>query len=176
MPSTTAAIALPAVTFTVASFDVEGAADPASVERVKAAVVATLSRYLEAAVLTPVLSGGPAGDLAPLFTARAAEHMAATADRNAFVDEGLPPAPRVVPLVSGLHLAGLADQKGEVVLVSAHMDLKLAADAGGTTIVIDRGGDLLLVPDGDAWKIDSYRVRVTRDTPGSPSAAAARVR
>jgi hypothetical protein len=164
------------VTFTVASFDVEGAADPASVERAKAAVVATFSRYVQAAVLTPVLSGGPAEDLVPLFTARAAEHLATTADRGAFVDEGLPPAPRIVPLVSGLHLAGLADQKGEVVLVFAHMDLKLAAEAAGTTVVIDRGGDLLLVPDGDTWKIDSYRVRVTRDTPGSASAAVARGR
>jgi len=155
------------VAFIVSSFDVEGAGDPASVERVKAAVVATFTRYLQDGVLAPLRSGGPAGDLLPLFTARAAAHLAATADRNAFVDEGLPPATRITDLAPGLRLTGLADQAGAVVLVAARMDLRLVAGVQDTTITIDRDADLVLVADGDAWKIDAYRIRVTRDTPES---------
>ncbi len=164
-PTTAVEGSIAPVTFTVSSFDVEGPASPASVERVKAAVAAAFGRYLEAAVLIPVRSGGPAGELTPLFTARAAEHLSASADRNAFVDEGLPPASHIVALASGLRLVGLADGNGDVVLVAARMDLKVSAGIQETTIIIERGGDLLLVPDGDAWKIDSYRIRVTRDTP-----------
>ena len=155
------------VSFIVSSFDVEGAGDPASVERVKAAVVATFTRYLQDGVLAPLRTGGPAGDLLPLFTARAAAHLGATADRNAFVDEGLPPSTRITDLAPGLRLTALADQAGDVVLVAARMDLRLVAGAQGTTITIDRDADLVLVADGDAWKIDAYRMRVTRDTPDS---------
>lgn len=164
-PPTTAEAPGASVAFTVSAFDVEGAANPASVERVKAGVVTTLTRYLQAGVLTPLRSGGPAGELGPLFSARAAEHLASSSDRNAFVDEGLPPAWRIEARASSLHLTGLADQAGQVVLVAARMDLKLLAGAQGTTVTIARGADLLLVADGDEWKIDAYWVRVTRDTP-----------
>ena len=165
-PTTTVKSKVTPGAFSVSSFDVEGPGSPASVETVKAAVVRTLDRYLEAGVLTPLRSGGPAGDLRPLFTARAAEHMWAT-DRDAFVDEGLPPSSRIVAKASGLRLAGLAEPGGDVVLVSARMDLKLVAGADAAAITIDRGADLVLVADGDDWKIDSYQVRVSRDTPGS---------
>lgn len=168
-PSTTSTTTVESPSTPVAfsvSFDVEGPGRADSVEAVKAAVVRTFDRYLEAGVLTPLRSGGPAGDLRPLFTARAAEHMWAT-DRNAFVDEGLPPASRIVAEASGLRLAGLAEPGGDVVLVSARMDLKLVSGAEGATITIERGADLLLVAEGDEWKIDSYQVRVSRDTPDS---------
>ena len=175
IPPSTTIVETPAtpVAFTVSSFVVEGATDPASVESVKAAVLSTFSRYLEEAVLTPLRSGGPAGEITPLFTARAAEHLSATGERNAFVDEGLPPAARIVARVAGLRLAGLADQNGDVVLVAARMDLTLVAGAPGVSITIDRGADLLLVADGDGWKIDSYAVRVARDTPDSSSTVVA---
>ena len=155
--------------FTVAAFDVEGPGNPASMESVKAALLTTFTRYLEAAVLTPLRTGGPAGEIAPLFTARAAEHLAATGERNAFVDEGLPPATRIVPRASTLRLTGLADQNGDVVLVTVRMDLTLLAQAPDVTVTIERGADLLFVSDGGAWKIDAYRVRVARDTPESSS-------
>ena len=176
-PSTTATTTVESsdtpVAFTVSSFTVEGPGRPDSVEAVKTAVVRTFDRYLEDAVLTPLRSGGPAGELRPLFTARAGEHMWAT-DRNAFVDEGLPPASRIVAMVSGLHLVGLAEPGGEVVLVSARMDLKLVAGADADAVTIERGADLLLMAEGDGWKIDSYQVRVSRDTPDSfPVAPAA---
>lgn len=172
-PWTTAGPPGTSVGFTVTAFDVEGAGDPASVERVKAAVQTTFSRYLQDAVLTPLRSGGPAGELAPLFTARAAEHLAGAADRRAFIDEGLPPAWRIEAPVSALRLVGLADQAGQVVLVAARMDLKLLAGVPGTTVTIDRGADLVLVADGDGWKIDAYSVRVTRDTPDSSTTVVA---
>lgn len=168
-PTTTVESPGTPVAFTVSSFVLEGPGKPESVEAVKAAVLKTLDRYLEAGVLTPLRSGGPAGELTPLFTARAAEHMSTTADRNAFIDEGLPPAPRIVAVASGLRLAGLAGPGGDVVLVAARMDLELVAGAEDATVTIDRGADLLLVADGDTWKIDSYQVRVTRDTPDSSS-------
>jgi len=167
-PTTTVESPATPVTFRVASFDVEGPGKAASVEAVRAAVLKTLDAYLEAGVLTPLRSGGPAGELGPLFTARAAAHMAATADRNAFIDEGLPPAPRIVALASALRLAGLAGPDGVVVLVSARMDLRLVAAGQVATVTIARDADLVLVADGGAWKIDSYRVRVSRDSSDSP--------
>ena len=164
-PTTTVESPVTPLAFRVASFDVEGPGRPASVEAVKAAVLQTFDRYLEAGVLTPLRTGGPAGEITPFFTARAAAHMAATTDRSAFIDEGLPPAPRIVALASALRLSGLAGPGGNVELVAAHMDLRLVAGAQDATVTIARNADLMLVADGDTWKIDSYRVRVTRDTP-----------
>lgn len=172
--TSTTTVEVPAgVAFTVAAFDVEGPGNPASVESVKAALLTTFTRYLQEAVLTPLRTGGPAGEINPLFTARAAEHLAASGERNAFVDEGLPPATRIVARASGLHLVGLADQNGDLVLVAVRMDLTLVAGAADVTVTIDRGADLLLVADGDGWKIDSYAVRVARDTPDSSSTVVA---
>ncbi len=168
--TSTTTVEVPAgAAFTVAAFDVEGPGNPASVESVKAALLTTFTRYLEDAVLTPLRTGGPAGEITPLFTARAAEHLAATGERNAFVDEGLPPATRIVPRASTLRLTGLADQNGDVVLVTARMELTLLAQAPDVTVTIERGADLLFVSDGGGWKIDAYRVRVARDTPESSS-------
>ena len=164
-PTTTVESPSTPVAFTVSSFDLQGPGTPDSVERAKAAVMKTLGRYLEDGVLAPLRSGGPAGDLVPLFTARAGEHLAASADRKAFIDEGLPPSPRIVAVTSGLRLSALAGPGGDVVLISARIDLKLVAGGQDATVTIDRGADLMLVADGDAWKIDSYSVRVTRDTP-----------
>ena len=64
-------------------------------------------------------------------------------------------------------LVGLVGPDGQVEVVTAQFRLTLEATGLGAPLIIDRRGDLALVRDGDDWRIDSYAVTVTRDTPGS---------
>src|SRR3954454_11272090 len=91
VPDTTAPAT---IAFQGAGFDVRtaGTVSQATVDATWAGVLATLNRYLDAAVLTPLRTGGPAGDLAPLFTKPAVDRvMTVGPDRFAFIDENLPP-------------------------------------------------------------------------------------
>lgn len=128
-------------------------------------VLGTLGRYLEAGILVPLRSGGPAGDLRPLFTAGAAARVTSPgADRSAFIDEGLPPATDIRSDAAAATLTGLAGADGKMSIVTARLDLRLRAEVDGAPVVIARTGELILRPEGDTWKIDSYDVRVSRDT------------
>lgn len=138
------------------------------------AVLTTLNRYLEAGVLGPLRSGGPAADLGPLFTAGAAARVTSTgSDRATFVDEGLPPAKDIRSDVVVAALTGLAGPDGTMSVVSARLDLRLRAEVDGEPVTIARAGDVVLRPDGDAWKIDGYDLHVSRDTPGARTATTA---
>ena len=80
---------------TGAGFDLHtaGTVSQAAFDAAWSGVLDTLNRYLEVAVLTPLRSGGPAGDLRPLFTPLSvARVMTVGDDRAAFIDEGLAPA------------------------------------------------------------------------------------
>ncbi|MEA2704949.1 MAG: hypothetical protein QOD63_2894, partial [Actinomycetota bacterium] len=89
-------------------------------------------------------------------------------DRAAFVDEGLAPAPNVKPTDSypSVVLTGLVGPDGQVEVVTAQFRLTLEATGLGSPLTVDRRGDLALVRDGADWRIDSYAVTLTRDTPG----------
>jgi len=131
-------------------------------------VLATLNRYLEAGVLAPLRSGGPAGDLRPFFTAGAtARVMSPGADRAAFIDEGLRPATRIRRETGVATLAALAGSDGTVSVVSARLDLRLRAEVDGTPVLIARTGELVLLPEGGTWRIDGYDLNVTRDSAGA---------
>ena len=60
-----------------AGFDLHtaGRVGTAEFEAAWAGVLQTLNRYLEDAVLTPLRTGGPAGDLKPLFTPLAVDQV-----------------------------------------------------------------------------------------------------
>jgi hypothetical protein len=155
------------IAFTVTSFDVETAAEPApgAADGARAGVEATLKRWLEEDVLPPLRSAQPAGDLRSLFTAVTGERVATTPDRAAFVSEGLPPVSGLEADTAALALTGLADPDGQIPLVAVHLDLRLKGRAEGTPVTVEHTGDLVLVPEGDGWKIDGYDVRSSRDTP-----------
>ena len=150
------------------SFSVTGATvesvrlpPPPFPDDVKAAVAATLERYLREAVLGPLRSGGPAGDLGPVFTGPARARVDGP-DRAALVDEGLPVAEDLEAETATVGLAALAGADGAVTVVTAAIDLRLRTD-DDDPLTIARRGHLVLVPDGDGWKIDGYDVRTTRE-------------
>jgi len=153
------------VTFTGTAFNLHtaGRVAPAASDAAWEGVLETLNRYLEAAVLQPLRSGGPAGDLAPLFTSPAVQRvMAVGPDRVAFIDENLPPVSdlRQEAAVAGLN--ALAGPDGVLSVVTADLDLRLIGHVGGATVKVVRTGELVLVPQGGSWRIDAYDIRVTR--------------
>ncbi len=138
-------------------------------------VLTTLDRYIEAGVLVPLRSGGPAGDLGPLFTAGAAARVTSPGpDRSAFIDEGLPPAKNIRSDVAAATLTGLAGSDGKMSVVSARLDLRLRAEVDGAPLVIARTGELVLRPEGDTWRIDGYDIHVSRDTTDARTTTTAR--
>ena len=164
------------IAITGAGFDVQaaGPVTQATADATWAGVLATLNRYLDAAVLTPLRSGGPAGDLAPSFTPLAVDRATAAPDRAAFVDEGLPAATDIRALAAVATLTALAGADGTVSVVSATLDLRLAAQAGGAPATVARTGDLVLLPDGGTWKIDAYDIRASRTFAGAATTTTAR--
>jgi len=163
------------IAFTITSFEVEAAADPApgAVDGARAGIEATFRRWLDEDILPPLRSGQPAGDLRPLFTAVTGERVVTTADRAAFVTEGLPPVSGLTAETASLAVVGLADPGGQIPVAAVHLELKLKGRAEGAPLSVEHSGDLVLVPEGDGWKIDSYDVRATRDTAGATTATTA---
>lgn len=173
-PSPPPPTALPSATsFSVTGATVESVAQPPPPfpDDVKAAVRATLDRYLQDAVLTPLRTGQRAGDLGPIFTGPARARVDG-ADRAALVDEGLPPAADVRADAATVGLAALAGGDSAVTVVTAALDLRVQT-GGSDPVTIVRGGHLVLVPDGGGWKIDGYDVRTTRDSAGGATTTTA---
>jgi len=163
VPPSAASVPAGPLAITGAGFDVHtaGKVSQATFDATWAGVLSTLNRYLEAAVLTPLRSGGPAGDLGPLFTSLA-DDRATGADRAAFVDEGLPAASDVQSEAAVATLTALGGADGTVSVVSASLNLRLKAQAAGAPLTVSRTGELVLLPDGGTWRIDAYDIRVSR--------------
>ena len=128
-------------------------------EDVRAAVQVLLDRYLADAILRPLRSAQPAGDLAPIFGPPALDRVNGP-DRAALVDEGFPKPDSVHVASATANFVGLQG----VPLVSAGFHVLLTAKFAGTPVVMDRSGELQVGLVGDAWKVVGYDVRVTRDT------------
>jgi len=168
---TTAAPSLPLprpepIHFTGAAFDLNAATEvppSRSYDAAWAGVLDTLNRYLDAAVLKPLRTGGPAGDLTPLFTAPAAARvMAVGPDRFAVIDENLPPLSDVRQDKALAGLTGLAGTDGVMSVVTAGLDLRLIGHINGAPVTVVRTGEFVLVPERGIWRIDAYEITVTR--------------
>jgi hypothetical protein len=128
-----------------------------------AGVLDTLNRYLEVAILTPLRTGGPAGDLTPLFNPPAlAEVVPGGADRYAFIDENLPPLSDLRSERAVAGLTALAGKDGTVSVVTAGLELRLIGHVAGAPVTVVRTGELVLMPEGGTWRIDAYDIRVVR--------------
>ena len=153
------------IAFTGDAFDLHTAGPPtnASYDATWFGVLETLNRYLEAAVVTPLRTGGPAGDLTPLFNRPALERVApGGVDRFAFIDENLPPVSDLRSERSVAGLTALAGRDGKVSVVTAGLDLRLIGHIAGTPVTVVRTGELVLMPEGTTWRIDAYDIRVVR--------------
>ena len=159
----------PAIRFELAGAEVQGPGPPAFPDDARAAVLDTLNRWLSDAVVGPLVSGRPAPDLTPIFTAATQARLSGP-DRAALVDEGLPPATRGLRSeAAAANLTALAGADGVLAAVSARIDLRLRALGDGPPLRVDRQGELVMVPDSGNWKIDGYDVRVSRDSEEGPS-------
>jgi hypothetical protein len=154
------------IVITGAGFDVHtaGKVTQATFDATWAGVLSTLNRYLEAAVLTPLRSGGPAGDLTPLFTSLSVRRvMTVGPDRAAFIDEGLSaPVTNIREDTAVATLTALAGADGTMSVVAANLDLKLTGLVAGAPMSLDREGELVLMPDAAGWRIDAWDLKVTR--------------
>lgn len=147
-----------------AGFDLHtaGRVGPAAFDAAWSGVLDTLNRYLDAAILTPLRTGGPAGDLAPFFTPLAVHRVLSGPDRFAFIDEGLPPASDLRKETAVATLTALAGADGVMSVVAAGLDLRLSGRVNGAPLAVVRTGELVLLPEGGTWRIDAYDVKVTR--------------
>ena len=128
-----------------------------------AGVLDTLNRYLEVAVVTPLRTGGPAGDLTPLFNPPAlAQVVPGGPDRFAFIDENLPPLSDLRSERAVAGLTGLAGKDGTVSVVTAGLELRLIGHVAGAPVTVVRTGELVLMPEGGTWRIDAYDIKVVR--------------
>lgn len=153
------------IAFTGTGFDVHtsGRVSQAAFNEAWGGVLDTLNRYLDAGVLTPLRTGGPAGDLAPLFSGPAAARVVpGGADRFAFIDENLPPLSDLRQQAAVARLTALAGSDGIMSVVTAAIDLRLIGHVAGSPVTVERTGEFVLMPEGGTWRIDAYDVRVTR--------------
>jgi hypothetical protein len=138
------------------------------------AIVGTARQYLDGAVIRPLRTGKPAGDISGLFDAATAAQLTGLA-RPALFDEGLPPATGdVTANASSLVVNGLSDGSGAFVLATVGSDVEITAGSDDGDLRIHRVTELTLVPEGLAWKIAGFDVIVDRQGPGvrQPSATA----
>jgi hypothetical protein len=178
VPGATAGGQPPAsIAFRGAGFDVQtaGTLSQATFDAAWAGVLATLNRYLEAAVLTPLRTGGPAGDLSPLFTPLAVDRVTTGPDRAAFIDEGVPPVTDLRADAAVATLTALAGADGSVSVVDASLDLRLTAAVNGGPVSVTRTGDMVLMPDGGGWRIDAYDITARRTFAGAATTTTARL-
>ncbi len=157
------------IAITGAGFDVHtsGTVGQKQFDAAWAGVLDTLNRYLEDGVLRPLRTGGPAGDLVPLFSGPAAARVVAGGpDRFAFIDENLPPVSDVRQEKAVATLAALAGPDGTMSVVTAGLDLRLAGRIASAPVTVVRTGELVLMPEGGQWRIDAYEIKVTRTWAG----------
>ena len=168
--STTATMP-PVTTFRLAGEEVPASGATSLPGPVLNGVLATLNRYLDGAVVAPMRSGRAAADLPAIFTATAAQRLAGP-DRSTLVEEVVSGASRSGRVDdAAAKLTGLLDPGGSILLVAAKVDVVLRTGAAGAETRVARSGELVLVPDGGAWRIDGYDLRVTREPVGEGSAA-----
>jgi hypothetical protein len=138
------------------------------------AIMDTAGQYLDRAVIEPLRTGEPVGDVASLFDAATAAQLTGLS-RPALFEEGLPTASGdIAATAKYVNLDGLADGFGTFVLATVASDLEIVAETDDGELRIHRITELTLVPEGPAWKIAGYDVVVDRTGPGvkKPRAAA----
>lgn len=162
-PTTSTTVAPPVLHFTVSGVESNGTAGPT--DDVIKAITAVLDGYLAAAVVAPLHTGTAAGDLGGVLSADAIARLAADPPaRASLVDEGLPKATSIVATRADVVLGTVAAADEVTALVGARIDLVVRATGPGLDVDIVRNGELVLAPEPEGWRIDSFVVRTTRDS------------
>ncbi len=169
---TTTSDAGPGVTLTLEAGDIatDSAGPTTSFSPAQAQqVLGTIRTYLDGAVMKPLRSGEPAGDLSTVFDAGTLARVT-TVDRGVMLEEGLPKVTGDIAIVGKpVNFVGLGDQSGNLVLVTASVQFTVDGTMSGIKVPlhIEQLGDLVLAPDASgAWKVTAYRMAVTRSGGG----------
>jgi hypothetical protein len=136
---------------------------------VRTAVQASLDAYLAKGVVRPLETGKPAAGLESVFTEAAQARLAGPGpDRAAVLEEGEPLSGKVRQDRANAILTALTAPGGEVVLVTAQLDLAHTVEVDDRSVAVVRSGEVVLIPHG-GWRIDAFDMRTARDTqpPGS---------
>ena len=162
--SSTALAAPPAIGIDISGVEANGTQPPD--DATVAAVKKTLDTWLATAVVGPLFTGQPAGDLAPAFTPAALERIAADpAARSTLVAEGLPPATTSITKERATAaLSSVAGPDGVVAVVAASLDILLRATGPTMDVDVNHYGDVVLVQEADGWKIDSFTITTQQDS------------
>lgn len=165
-PDKTTATTAPTIALNITGLDANGTKPPD--DATVAAVKATLEGWMAKALVEPLQTGRPAGDLSAVFTAAALERIGADpAVRATLVDEGLPPATKALTIDKAeAKLASVAGPDEVVALIAAQVDLKLRSTGAGHDVDVRHFGELVLVQDapGGPWKIDSFDLQSAKDS------------
>lgn len=157
----------PVFAFTISAADVQSPAPqpPPFPEDLKAAVKASLDTYLVNGVVAPLRTGQPPSGLEGVFTGAAGPRVAAgQPDRVALLEEGQPVFGKVTQDRADAKLTALTDAAGAPAVVAALVDFALTVEGKGTTLAVVRNGELVLVLENNAWRIDSFDLRTARDS------------
>lgn len=157
----------PVYAFSVVATDVRAMAAqaPPFSDDLKWSVTDALNAYLATAVVEPLRTGEPAGRLEAAFTAAALGRISAPGpERAAVLEEGAPITGEVHQDRANARLTALTAPGGEVVLVTAQVDLGHTVEAEGGPVDVVRSGELVLVAEGGAWRIDAFDMRTVRNS------------
>ena len=135
------------------------------------AIAQSVNHYVESAVVSPLRSGTVAPDLPGIFTADAGARLNGP-DRPTLTEEGVPKATGdITPGAADCKLTALVDGAGQVVLVSAALNLDLRAGVAGGEVRLVRTGDLLFAKSGSTWRVAGFDMSVLRTGPGVQAAS-----
>lgn len=157
----------PAFGFAISAADVHSPAPqtPPFPEDVKAAVKASLDTYLNNGVVAPLKTGQPPAGLEGVFTGAAGARIAGgQPDRLALLEEGQPVSGKVVQDRADARLTALLDPGGAVAVVVSQLDFAVTVKGKDATLTVVRNGELVLVLENNAWRIDSFDLRTARDS------------
>lgn len=157
----------PVYAFSVLATDVQAMAPqaPPFTDDLKWSVTDALNAYLATAVVEPLRTGQPARRLEAAFTAAALGRISAPGpERAAVLEEGTPVTGEVHQDRANARLTALTAPGGEVVLVTAQVDLGHTVEADGGPVDVVRSGELVLVAEGGAWRIDAFDMRTVRNS------------
>ena len=140
--------------------------DVALDDATRQAVLDASQRYVDAAVLEPLVKGAVGTAYTGLFDASVSA-SAAGPDRAALTDEGITTvttSPTVT--ASPVRFDGLADSGGAVQLVATTFTLDVKGETATGPLAVQRRADLTFTPGpGGVWLITAYRVAVVRQEP-----------
>ncbi|MGQ0824851.1 MAG: hypothetical protein ACT4OX_07480 [Actinomycetota bacterium] len=128
------------------------------------AIVEASQRYVEVAVLAPLMEGAVDEGYETMFDAAVATD-ATGPDRAALTDEGIPTAV-ATPAVTAtpVRVDAIADQGGVVLLMATTFNLDIRAESADGEMSVVRTNELTFAPGPDGnWLVTAYRVSATRD-------------